>query len=762
MQNKNIEEKKFDIRDYLKIILRRKWIILAFMIIPGTLTAFKVSKEIPVYIATSQVIINRNTPRYVNFTETFSGKMNKSEFFITHNRISRSRPLIQKVIDTLDLKNSLEFKPNNQKTSFTVNGIFRGIKKSIARKLNPEKGPEKPKNPKNNYEDAALKNDALINNYLSKLSMAQAGGSIININFRGTHPKILAKICNTHTEKFIETNLEIKFAASEDAIKWLQKQLLKKKESLEKAEEALLLYEEKHNTISLGEKNTVMDEKLQMIKSTLTKTKTNRIELESVFNQIKKDYNNLTLIKLIPDFVDSTKANSFMVEIANLKSEIVMLSKKYGVKHPNIIKANYKLEELKKRIKSEVANLMISMKTERKMLLVKERDYSKLYEDQKLITRDLDRKRIVYARLERDAESEKTFYDILLRRMKETDIAGELKTSNIRIIQPATVPRNPIGEKKSRRILKAIMVGLALGIGLAFFLDYLDNTVKSTEDVEHYLGVTLLGLIEKARMPKGSEDINLELIANEAPKSVLSEAIRNVRTSILFSTTDNPNKLLLVTSTKQGEGKSFIAANLAITFAQAGKNTLLVDTDFRRPRLHKIFNIDLKPGLSNHFIGEIDYESIIKPSGVPKLSIITCGIIPPNPSELLGSHSMEAFCKTVKEKFDTVIFDTPPTMTVTDAQVLSRFVDGVIFVVKSGQTVKELARRAVMQHSNPKTGELLGVILNLVDVSKGSYYSYYYSYYYKYGYGYDSDEGSSKRKKKNKKRKPRKEKEVEV
>jgi capsular exopolysaccharide synthesis family protein len=222
------------------------------------------------------------------------------------------------------------------------------------------------------------------------------------------------------------------------------------------------------------------------------------------------------------------------------------------------------------------------------------------------------------------------------------------------------------------------------------------------------------------------------MFTHEMPTSTFAEAMRNVRTSIMLSSTDNPKKLLLVTSTQPSEGKTFVASNLAIIIAKTGKKTLLVDADFRKPRVHKVFDIETLPGLSNHFIGECDLESIIKPTVVPNLSIVTCGLIPPNPSEMLGSHSMETFCKNVGGQFDTIIFDTPPAMAVTDAVVLSNIVNGVIYVIKSGEVTKEMAKRSILQLSGKKN-EILGVVMNSVDVSKGSYY-HYYSRYYKDGY----------------------------
>ncbi|MCP4411456.1 MAG: polysaccharide biosynthesis tyrosine autokinase [Gammaproteobacteria bacterium] len=313
--------------------------------------------------------------------------------------------------------------------------------------------------------------------------------------------------------------------------------------------------------------------------------------------------------------------------------------------------------------------------------------------------------------------------------MKETDITGELQSTNIRIVDYAETPRASIKPRKKRNVLLGAILGLFVGVGLAFFLEYLDNTIKRPEDVEQYLDIQLLGIIEKV----GTKVSPSDLITHELPKSVIAEAFRSVRTGVMFSLIDKPSKLIMVTSAVQGEGKTFIASNLAYSVAQTGKKTLLVDTDLRKPRLNEVFKVERKPGLSNHLIGVDNFDSIVKATSTPDLSIITCGIIPPNPSEILESTSLEKFCDTVRDKFDIVIFDTPPAMTVTDAVVLSKNMDGVILTIKSGSTAKNTVKRCISKLTSSKC-EVLGAIINYVDIVKGGYYYHYYAHYYKYGY----------------------------
>ncbi|MEE9605226.1 MAG: polysaccharide biosynthesis tyrosine autokinase, partial [Candidatus Scalindua sp.] len=286
--------------------------------------------------------------------------------------------------------------------------------------------------------------------------------------------------------------------------------------------------------------------------------------------------------------------------------------------------------------------------------------------------------------------------------------------------------------KTKNMILFAALMGLGLGTIVSFFLEYLDNTIKSAEEVERYMDLPVLGVLERLKISKNGKQNYTELIADEMPKSAFAEAVKNIRTGIIFSSTNNSRKSILITSATQGEGKTFVASNLAIAIAQTGKKTLLVETDFRKPRISEVFNVEMKPGLSDHLVGENGFESVFKSTSISNLSVVTCGNIPPNPSEMLGSVRMEKFCKIIREKFDTILFDTPPSLTVTDAVVLSNVIDEAVFVVKSGKTARETAKRATLQISKNKC-KVLGVVVNFINVSKGSYYYHYYSGYHESG-----------------------------
>lgn len=360
----------------------------------------------------------------------------------------------------------------------------------------------------------------------------------------------------------------------------------------------------------------------------------------------------------------------------------------------------------------------------------------------------LPQKSLQLARLQRAAKVDEKIYLMMKEKFQETRITEVGRLGDVRIIDPAKPPKDPVRPKKVLNMILGIIVGLGLGVGITFLLEAMDNSIRSTEDVER-LGISILGSIPVIKeqetfnkikvQAKGIQSGTVEdvkrmasrLITHFAPKSPISEAYRTFRTNIQYAKIDRKLQTMLVTSPGPGEGKSTSAVNLAITMAQMGSRVVLIDGDLRRPVVHSIFNTDRRIGLTNLLIGRAKLEETIIQTEINNLSIITCGTLPPNPSELLGSEPMDRLLVELKAKFDVVLFDTPPVIAVTDAAVLGSKLDGVVLVVKSGQTDKEACFRAHSLLQNVKT-HVLGALLNGVNIESlyGSYYYYYHYYYY--------------------------------
>lgn len=398
---------------------------------------------------------------------------------------------------------------------------------------------------------------------------------------------------------------------------------------------------------------------------------------------------------------------------SDLEIEIAEKSEHFKEKHPEIISLRSELASVNKKIDDE--------------------------KDMKVFGGG---KGVRYNVLKSDVETNRQIYDSLLQRMRETQVTGELKTTNIRVVDKATVPEKSVRPKKKLNFLIAFLVGIFGGGGLAFFMESLDQSVKTPEDLKNRLKLPCLATIA---IPQEDEDktVKAEFITHLKPRSTISEAYRGLRTSIMFTAVEHKRKVIMVTSSGPQEGKTTSAINLAIAMAQSGEKTILIDADLRKPRVEEAFGLGSEHGLTDILAGAEKVMSDVHKTEIPNLDIITCGSIPPNPSELLGSKKMEEFLADLEKKYDRIIFDTPPVLAVTDAVVLSGKVDGVVIVVKAGETHKNAILRAKELLESARASNILGAVLNMVEHGKTSGYYYYYRQYYgkKYGKYYGDKSG---------------------
>jgi capsular exopolysaccharide synthesis family protein len=380
------------------------------------------------------------------------------------------------------------------------------------------------------------------------------------------------------------------------------------------------------------------------------------------------------------------------------------------------------------KLDGEVAKVVQSVRNEYQAALAKENSLIAALNQQKGEAQAMNRKAIDYGVLERDVQSNKQLYESLLQRAKETGVSTELKTSNIRVVDKAERPRTPVSPRKALNLSLALVAGGFLAFGLTFFFEYLDSRIKTPDEITSYLGVASLGMVPalRADATNGQDP----MISRGVPPN-FAEAMRAIRTNVLFSSTEEGSRSLVVTSTGPGEGKTLVAANLAISLAQAGQRVLLVDADMRRPRVHSMFNQRQEPGLSNLMVGQAAPSAAMRKSSVPGLWLLTAGRIPPNPAELLGSKRFKDFIHTLREHFDTVIIDSPPIMAVTDAAIAASSTNGIVFVIGAEMTSRQAARAALEQLDKSRPG-FIGAVLNRVDLERNGYY---YSNYYRREYG---------------------------
>lgn len=712
------ENEEIHLLDYLKIIQKRKWIVIICFVVVVVFITIKTFKTTPVFQATSSIVLERKEIN-VGFQQVVTeNQMAPMDFYTNQCEIIKSRSIAKKVIDALGLKNHPEFTPQKKR---------------------------KDTSPAKDISQDPFAETRFINGFLSKLNVSLMRNSgVVNIKYNGHDPQLVTKIANSIVQTYIEQNWERRYNVAKDALNWLNKQIKDVKISLEESEQALQKYKKANDLIAVdmgesvksstmgGERQNVVLQKLMDLNSELTNAKIDSLRLELLHNKFKefKDTHDDELIQSIPAVTQNTLIQALKTKYVDTEREYFLKSQRYGVKHPEMIKLSVELNTTKDNILKEAAQISDSIATEYEIAKSRETTLLTAVEQQKGEIFALGDKAIYYAVLKREVDTNRQMYETLLTRMKETNLTEELKSSDIRVLDYAEVPISPIKPNKRMNILLGIIVGLGCGVGIAFLMEYMDNTIKTQEDIEKYLGTPLLGIVGHIPMEK-KESLIPQLITHTLPKHAISEAVKGIRTSIMFSHPDNPKKILLITSALPAEGKSTFASNLAVTMAQTGKKVLLIDADLRKPSLHKLFQIDKSTGLSNILVKSCDLRMASKATQVPNVFVVACGPLPPNPSELLSSPAMAECLHAAKEVYDWIIIDSPPLLTVTDARILARVVDGIIFVLKSNTTTRDAARKAESYLSDIRD-KLLGAVINDVDFARNKYY---YQYYYQYYYG---------------------------
>ncbi|HXJ23378.1 MAG TPA: polysaccharide biosynthesis tyrosine autokinase, partial [Polyangia bacterium] len=416
---------------------------------------------------------------------------------------------------------------------------------------------------------------------------------------------------------------------------------------------------------------------------------------------------------------------------------------RYGAEYPRMKSLIGQMDTIRKAYEKEVDGVLATFEKSYQEMVDNERSLKALMEQQKKEAIELSKIEVEYKPLKRVSEQEEKMYGIIASRQKEIDITGPMKTNNVRVLERAVVPGVPVRPKPIQNLLLGLVLGLGTGIGLAFLIEALDNTLKTQQDVEQLLGTAVLGLVPVIGAAPGGEAAQVSDNLRERdlgvfldPKSVAAECCRSIRTNILFMSPDKPLKIMVVTSPSPQEGKTTTAINLGVTMAEAGSRVLLIDTDMRRPRLHRSFGVPNQTGISTVIVGKASLDEAVKRTDVPNLDVLPCGPVPPNPSELLHTDRFGQVLAQIGKLYDRIILDSPPTSAVTDPAVLGNLADGVILVVKAGETTRDAATHARRQLATAKA-RLVGVVVNLIDFSNPAYgYEYYYRNYYRYGYTY--------------------------
>jgi len=734
-----IREETIDLRDYLRVLSVRRWVILSILMVTVLVVAIKTFTATPIFQATSLIVIERENPNLVSIQEVLSLDSNSWEYYQTQYRIIESRAVAREVVKQLDLANSPEFfTPPDDTVPARVRGwvknLITGSIKWFLSLINTgeDQGQDQ------NADEGVEPDQGLVSAFLGRVKVDPIrDSSLVNVSVEAKDPVMAARMANELVKAYINQNLGTKLTAAKDAVQWLSNRISEERKKVEASENALLRYKEENQIITdfSSDAEQITAQKLATLNAQVVEAESMRVEAETRYQQALALDDTPDMLDSIPEVLSNDLIKEIKRMNVALYNRMSELSKKYGKNHPQMVAINSELEDLKKRKAVEARRVVNSLKNEYQLAVAKEESLKKAFAEQKQETMELNKKAVQFGVLRRQAESSRQLYELLIKRFKETSLTEEMKTGNIRVIDRAEVPSYPVKPRKKRNILLAMVVGLFLGIGLAFLLEYLDNTIKLPEEVTDFLRVPYLGPIQAFSMEESLNEIPPELISVHSPKSKVSEAYRGLRTSILLSSADKKLRVIMIAGAGPLEGKTLTSANLAVTMAQSHQPVLLIDGDMRRPKLHRIFHTSHNRGLSSILAGTDKLENAIVETSVEGLQFLPAGPVPPNPAELIGSNTMERFITRLKEKYKIIIIDTPPLTAVTDAVALSQFVDGVIVVTRTSTMPRQVVK-ACLEQLEAVNANTLGVVLNGVSTRKDRYHSpYYYSYY-----GEDGDE----------------------
>jgi polysaccharide biosynthesis transport protein len=711
--------------DYLLILRKHQWLILSFVLAVVTIVTVTTVRMQPVYEATARIEIDRENTALTNFTSnggddsSYEDTDDMDDYIETQAKILMSETVALETIRSVGLQNYPEFGGQPGKPAIDASSG----------------GANQPR-------------PAALGAFLGSLTVTRVPNSrLLDVTFAANDPQLAARVVNAQINNFIEQNYQSKYEATMQASTWLSGQLDEMKVKEENDENASLAYERNNQIWTVDEKQDISTEKLGEIEKELTDAQADRISKEAVYELAQAGNYDA-----IPAVRESAVIQDILKQEGALNADYADALAQYGPKFPKVIRLQAQIKQLDDMIDKEKQNIANQVEAEFRGARQKEMLLQQALDEQKTEANTAAEKLVQYNILQREADADKDLYDGMLQKLKEAGIQAGLRSSNIRVVDPALVPTSPSRPQKARNILLGLLVGLVGGIGLALLREYMDNTIKTPDDIEMIARLPSLAVVPAFANDNGNgngrisrllksganaskKDGHVELVSHTMPQSHMSEAFRALRTSLLLSQAEHPPQVILMTSALPKEGKTTSAVNLAVTLAQLGDKTLLVDADLRKPGINRALSlVDGKhAGLSSYLAGVSSLDLITVPHpAITNLAAIPTGPIPPNPADLLSSRRLAELILELRKRYKFVVIDSPPIMAATDAVILSVLVDGVLLVARSHETPKEAFSRArdLLVSVNSR---ILGVVLNAVDSTAPDYY---YSYrYYPYTYG---------------------------
>jgi polysaccharide biosynthesis transport protein len=724
-------ENEVTLRDYLLLVVKHRWVVLVTLIVSLLVTGIYTFRQTPVYRGSAVLFISRSDFSLAD-DKVISNTLTSQEygtFFNTQYKLLKSRTLTRRVIDRLHLTPRI-FLPPQQK------------KQLVNQKDNSARYAENP-------------------GFISRISkmiwiFPIQDTHLVEIAADTPDPQLSMKLANTWAEEYTDFVLTSNYQLTQEAKKLLEDQVRSLQREISEKEKILKDVSLAQQVIKIDEDKSMSADELDTLNTSLSDAKKDRVAKQVYLQQLRSQN-----IEALAEITNYTTVQDVRKELQDIEIEYAQKSKTYKPDYPEIVRLRERLDDARNKLKQEM------QRTHQKLIAEARRQYEEAVSHEQALTGQLNvsrkaaisvmLKEVSYDQLKQEINKKKEVLESLLQRQNETGVNAEVqeqKATLIRMVDPAELPTSTIRPNIPFNFMVGSLFGLLMGFGLVFLLEHLDRSLRRPEDVEKYLQVPVLGIVPRysplngngrvlstkgtVKQPDKVSSVEIDLFSFFDSSCVAAEAIRTLRTSLLLSFPGSAPKSVLVTSSKAEEGKTFIASNLAIAFAQLQKKVVLVDADMRNPRIHRVWNIQSNGGLSRFLTNPIDIGAVIAPTQVERVSVITCGPRSPRPAELLASTRFDELLKQLGEQFDVVLVDSPPLMPVTDSVILASKCQSVMLVIHGGSTPREFVQ-AAKKKLGKADAPVVGVVLNNIDFNDPYYqYSYYYSYY-KYRYE-DSDQ----------------------
>lgn len=731
--------------DYIKLGIKYRWLIAGVVGVTVSLTLLYSLLATPLYTANATLKIGTYSPLLPGASiESLQREQTMEQDYLnTQVEILSSLSLADKVYSQSSIAEELSRYLGRQTGLFSV---FRPFFSSFGSSKTPS------------VETAYHQSISKLKQYKGLLTITPIRRtSLVKVSVTMSDPALAAKVANLHAKEYIELTRADRQKSALDNLIFLQGQAQELADKIALLEREMASYAEGNAIVSVTKDENIVVKQMSELNDLLTAATAKRIQSETTYNEAKAGSG------LKSTAYDDESIQRLRVTLKEAEAEFALLSEKFTPSYPRMVQLKARIDTLKENLTAQRAEVIKGLEAKYKADLESEKSLRAQLETQKSAAFDLSRREVQYNIMKREYDSLKDLYQAVLRQLKEAQLSAQGSGTNISIAEPAAVPTEHSSPQRTLNLLLALCLSPMLGCALALAAESLDNTIKTPEEAQSILQLPTLGIVpmfslaydeqglkkisaartdsNKPGLPPKKIDPSIisldnalqdELVTITSPRSMASEAFRTIRTSVILSSADNPPRVILVTSGQKSEGKTTLTANLAITLAQSGNRTLIIDGDLRRPAVHKFFAVgDTLPGIVDYLTGQRTLVEVVRRSPVDRLFVIAAGLTPPNPSELLGSRKLSCLLRDLKSQFDFILVDAPPVLPVTDAVLLSRSVDGVVVVVRGQETTHQIARDAV-KRLKQVGARILGIVLNDVDLRSGDYYYYrrgYHSYY---------------------------------